>query len=315
MNSLLSSNIKIVLLLSVLSVSHTFSQVNDDFSWVNKKQIKTVKITSPEESDRKEFEEIFEYDLNGALVRHELIKGWLKYIKEFNHQGFIELEAELVRFDSELFFDTADVTYFEYDDERIKKKISQKFDALKGGTSKELSYESISSWYYEPQIVKSKHHYHDYSTGFSESYELIRFLNIHDMDSLEYFILGNGDTLTIRMYDYKYDNQGRKCKSIEKYISNDKVSIYKRTFEYRGQSMILSSEKKVHYNEDNPSKITKTLYKYSLNGNIKLVTEIDKSGEKVKNKRLPPKQKYDLKTRLKKARKTDKIVNIIYHYN
>ena len=139
MNSLLSSNIKIVLLLTVLSVSHTFSQVNEDFSWVKKEQIKTVQITSSEESDRKEVEEIFEYNLNGSLVRYELTEGWFKYIKEFNHQGFIELEAELVRFDSELFFDTANVTYYEYDGERIKKEISREFVVMKGDTTEELS--------------------------------------------------------------------------------------------------------------------------------------------------------------------------------
>lgn len=297
----------------LLSVSPTFSQVNEDFSWVKKNQIKTVKITSPEDSERKEFEEIFEYDLNGALVRHELTEDIFKKIKEFNSQGLIELDAELVRFDGELYFDTSDVTYYEYEEDRIKKEITLKFDVWKGDRTTELSFKSTSSWHYRPQLMVVADDYVDYETHSKDSrgsHKRIHYLNSHGADSILYVLVGNGDTINTRISEYEYDNLNRKKKSIEKYISIDNVSVSESTFEYWGQSKILSSLKIVHYNEDKPSKMRTTLYKYSRNGNIKSKTEIDKSGEKMKRRVKPPKPKYDLKSQLKK---TDNSISIIYY--
>jgi len=284
--------------------------VNEDFSWVKKEQIKTVQITSTEESDRKEFEEFFEYDSNGALVRYELTEGWFKYIKEFNNQGFIKLEAELVRFDGEPFFDTADVTYFKYDYERIKRENRREFAAMKGDMEEKLSSESIRTWYYEPEVTIIEYYYYDYIRGSIESSKIIDFFNIKGLDSLNYYILDNEDTLYTRKFEYEYDKHGRKLKTIEKDISKDRMSVTQSTFKYRGQSKKLRLEKVVTYDSDNLSKISTTIYKYSLNGNIKFN---DKSGEKLRNKRKPSKPEYDLKSRLKKARKTGEIVTIIYH--
>lgn len=293
-----------------LSASYSFSQINEDFSWVKKEQIKKVQITSTEDSNRKQFEEIFEYDSNGALVRHELSEDWFKHVKEFNSQGLIELYVKLERFDSELFFDTVDVTYYQYEGGRIKREINREYVVMKGDTSEELSYESIRSWYYEPQVTIMKGHYDDYLSKYSESVELIERLNIAGLDSLIYYIVGDGDTLYRRTYEYKYDKQGRKHKSIEKYISKEEIRFTERTFKYRGHSKILSLQKYIHYNADTPSRISKTIYKYSLNRNIKSRTIIDKKGEKTKTKYKTPIPKYDLKTRLKKAKEEGKNISI-----
>jgi len=298
-----------------LSASNTFSQVNEDFSWVKKEQIKKVQFTSTEESNRKEFEEIFEYDSNGALVRHELTEGWFKYVKEFNPQGFIELDAELLRLESKLFFDTADVTYHQYEGDRIKKETMRGFNIMKEDSTKKLSYEAVHKWAYQPRIIIAKYHYHDYSLGLIESYEEISFLNINGTDSIVYFLTGTGDTVNVEIYEYEYDKQGREYKIIQKRISNDNKSVYEKTNRYRGKSNKLRTEEYVSYHLDESSKYITRMYKYSFNGSVKSITKITENGKKIKEKYNPPKPKYDLKSRLKKAKKTDKIVNIVYHYN